>query len=325
MRPPTSFLAVGDLLEETILRSANNQNGADAELAWLRKRLDNERRDPRSRGNLDLENDNPSSSGGNGKQQQQQQTRSVPAKKAAVAGKENAIAAAEQPARANKASPSCMSVLQLRRLLRAVGQPTAGMKPTLAARLENAVSSGAVKAFVDRAKTEPRAAVKCVAERRKTEIVLAMAESMLNLGSGDAVSFNEATAPKPPLRDSLSSANNERSSRSSTGSNAAADKAKPLLPPPATPVSSKAPLSGQQQDAVVAKIRSAAKRSASPEKKLPYQDDDTPNTKGARLKKEMEDRLARQKAAKKQHQQPAPSIPSAEAEALPTPVTPPSL
>lgn len=54
-----------------------------------------------------------------------------------------------------------MSVLQLRRLLRAVGQPTAGMKPALAARLEDAVSSGALKDFVDNTKTEPRAAVKC--------------------------------------------------------------------------------------------------------------------------------------------------------------------
>lgn len=47
-------------------------------------------------------------------------------------------------------------------------------------------------------------------------------------------------------------------------------------------------LSEEEQDAVVAKIRSAAKQSASPEKKLPYQDDDTPNTKSAHLKKEME-------------------------------------
>lgn len=38
-----------------------------------------------------------------------------------------------------------------------------------------------------------------------------------------------------------------------------------------------------------------------------------------------QDRLARQKAAKKLQQQPAPAIPSAEAEELPTPVTPPSL
>lgn len=47
-------------------------------------------------------------------------------------------------------------------------------------------------------------------------------------------------------------------------------------------------LSEEEQDAVVAKIRSVAKRSASPEKKLPYQDDDTPNTKSAHLKQEME-------------------------------------
>lgn len=106
MRPPISYLAVGDLLEETITRSANNQSGADAELAWLRKRLDNERRDPRSRGKLELEN-------GNNQQQQQQlqQARSV-SKKAALAGKENAsVLAAEQSTRANKV---CVSVVRAR-------------------------------------------------------------------------------------------------------------------------------------------------------------------------------------------------------------------
>lgn len=122
-------------------------------------------------------------------------------------------------------------------------------------------------------------------ERRKTETMLAMAKSMLDLdGSPVATAASDtATAAKLPLRESLSSVNNERNSRSSAGSSTG----KALLQQaPATPAASK--LSGQEQDAVVAKIRSAAKRSASPEKKLPYQDDDTPNTKGARLKKEME-------------------------------------
>lgn len=95
--------------------------------------------------------------------------------------------------------------------------------------------------------------------------MLELAESMLN-ANGAAPD----AAPKRPLKTSLSSAN-ERSSRSSVSSDR-----------------SKTGLSGQEQDAVVAKIRSVAKRSASPEKTLPYQDDDTPTTKGARLKKEME-------------------------------------
>lgn len=43
---------VGDLLEDTITRSAKNQSHADGELAWLRKRLDIARRDPRSKGKL---------------------------------------------------------------------------------------------------------------------------------------------------------------------------------------------------------------------------------------------------------------------------------
>jgi len=119
-----------------------------------------------------------------------------------------------------------------------------------------------------------------------------MAESMLDIDSSAASATATAAAtatpadttpapPKLPLRESLSSANNDRNSRSSAGSSGT-DKTM------ATPGGSKL-LSGQEQDAVVAKIRSAAKRSASPEKQLPYQDDDlTPNTKGARLKKEME-------------------------------------
>lgn len=277
-----------------------------------------------------------------------------------------------------------MSVLQLRRFLRAVGQPTAGLKPALTARLEHAMSSGAVKAFVDGARAQPCGEVECgeqsmcnhiqdrqetraraclrfatccehygarldaamfcfvekieaeevslsfwwpggspayfssfpstsctiplslshahtttAGERRKTETMLAMAENMLNLDGGAAgppAPAADKKAPKLPLRESVSSANNERNSRSSAGSSAAdKDRAQvqPLQPPPqqqqapATPTTSKL-LSGQEQDAVVAKIRSAAKRSASPEKKLPYQDDDTPNTKGARHKKEME-------------------------------------
>lgn len=116
--------------------------------------------------------------------------------------------------------------------------------------------------------------------------MLAMAKSMLNLDSTPVafVAPDTTTASKLPLRESLSSVNNERNSRSSTGSSTGKEL---LQSAPATPVASKL-LSGQEQDAVVAKIRSAAKRSASPEKKLPYQDDDTPNTKGARLKKEME-------------------------------------
>lgn len=125
--------------------------------------------------------------------------------------------------------------------------------------------------------------------------MLAMAESMLNLDSGAAeaaaapAASVDTTAPKLPLRESLSSTNNDRSSRSSAGSGAGKAQVLQQAPAPATPAPATSKLlSGQEQDAVVAKIRSAAKRSASPEKKLPYQDDDTPNTKGARLKKEME-------------------------------------
>lgn len=51
------FIAVENLLEDTITRSAKSQCDTDGELSWLRKRLDNERRDPRSRGKHPLEGD----------------------------------------------------------------------------------------------------------------------------------------------------------------------------------------------------------------------------------------------------------------------------
>lgn len=94
--PPPSFLVVGDLLEETITRTAKTQNGADGELAWLRKRLDNERRDPRARGKLALESDGGSSNSGT-----QPQARAI-AKDVLPADKENAAAGKHGGSRANK-------------------------------------------------------------------------------------------------------------------------------------------------------------------------------------------------------------------------------
>lgn len=48
--------------------------------------------------------------------------------------------------------PSSMSVLQLRRFLRAIGQPTVGIKSVLINRLNEAASSGVVKTFVESSK-----------------------------------------------------------------------------------------------------------------------------------------------------------------------------
>ena len=45
-----------------------------------------------------------------------------------------------------------MSVLQLRRFLRAIGKPTVGLKPALTARVDVAISSGTVRAFVESSK-----------------------------------------------------------------------------------------------------------------------------------------------------------------------------
>lgn len=81
-----SFLVVGDLLEETISRTAakSQSGGADGELAWLRKRLVNERRDPGARGKLALEID--SIRGGSSSNQQ---ARSMTKTGSAPADKEN--------------------------------------------------------------------------------------------------------------------------------------------------------------------------------------------------------------------------------------------
>ena len=46
---PRSFDTVSDLLQNTINLSTTSQSEADGELAWLRKRLENERRELRSR------------------------------------------------------------------------------------------------------------------------------------------------------------------------------------------------------------------------------------------------------------------------------------
>lgn len=54
-----------------------------------------------------------------------------------------------------------MSVLQLRRFLRAIGQSTVGLKSVLTSRVEKAVSSGAVQAYVDKTKGKPQGAVEC--------------------------------------------------------------------------------------------------------------------------------------------------------------------
>lgn len=110
-------------------------------------------------------------------------------------------------------------------------------------------------------------------ERRKVDAIVAMAEALLE--SNDCT---VESAPKQPLAESKPRVAENTSSRSSVGS----DKGK---------MAGARKLSGPEQDAVVAKIRSAAEQVASPAKKLPFQDDDTPITKSARLKKEMEVKL----------------------------------
>ena len=98
---------------------------------------------------------------------------------------------------------------------------------------------------------------------------MALAESMIG---GDRSNLDTPAVPRHPLplREPAASDRNSRSSTCST-----ACKGGPKL-------------SGEEQDAVVAKIRSAVERPSSSEKKLPFPDDDSPNTRGARVKKEME-------------------------------------
>ncbi|CAN0248844.1 unnamed protein product, partial [Ascophyllum nodosum] len=149
-----------------------------------------------------------------------------------------------------KQAPSTMSVLQLRRFLRAIGEPTVGLKPALTARVDVAISSGAVRAFVESSKgRKVDDSIVCVGERRKKEAMVALAESMIG---GDRCNSDTPGVPKQPLlpRESAASDRNSRSSTCST-----AGKGGPKL-------------SGQEQDAVVAKIRSTVRRPSSSEKKL---------------------------------------------------------
>lgn len=63
-----------------------------------------------------------------------------------------------------------MSVLQLRRFLRAIGQSTVGLKSALTARVEKAVSSGAVQAYVDNTKGKPLGQIECGKCSRTTAV-----------------------------------------------------------------------------------------------------------------------------------------------------------
>lgn len=121
----------------------------------------------------------------------------------------------------------------------------------------------------------PTLLVEPAGERRKAETMLALAKSML---SGDEAGSPRVAPNQQPVSEPLPSAVEEKP-RTSTGND---DNSGRMGSPR---------LSVEEQDEVVAKIRSVAKQSASPEQKIPYQDDDTPVTKAAGLKKEMEVRL----------------------------------
>lgn len=101
-----SLLAVGDLLEDTITRSAKSQSCADGELAWLRTRLENERRDPRGRGKLALETSDRRSGGRSSSSSNNKLVNKEP-----PADKENAAAVKHAGSRANKVR----SIVQHRR------------------------------------------------------------------------------------------------------------------------------------------------------------------------------------------------------------------
>ncbi|CAM9385248.1 unnamed protein product, partial [Ascophyllum nodosum] len=143
---PRSFDTVSDLLQNTIDLSTKSQSEADGELAWLRKRLENERRELRSRS---VKHEAGAKDGA----PRHAPTVAQPtfADSGVQGGKENTPHSTSPGTHSHKA-PSTMSVLQLRRLLRAIGKPTVGLKPALTARVDVAISSGAVRAFVESSK-----------------------------------------------------------------------------------------------------------------------------------------------------------------------------
>lgn len=109
------------------------------------------------------------------------------------------------------------------------------------------------------------------AERRKNDAVAALVEGLLEPPRKEP---QEVTSKRAPCEPEPKTHERQAAVSSPTG-----ESCIPLVG---------RKLSGPEQDAVVAKIRSEAQKSASPAKKLPFEDDDTPNSKGARLKKEME-------------------------------------
>lgn len=90
MTQVVGHVIVGDLLEDTIVKSAKSQSDADGELLWLRTRLDTKRRDPCcSRGRLALEHgDNKAL---------QQAVGETPNGAVPVGGKENSLLASTVP------------------------------------------------------------------------------------------------------------------------------------------------------------------------------------------------------------------------------------
>lgn len=78
-----------------------------------------------------------------------------------------------------------MNVLQLRRMLRAIGQPTVGLKPVLVARLDKAVSSGIVESYVQGAKSQPRDVVQC-GESAARAVVLIRSASLTRVRVGQS-------------------------------------------------------------------------------------------------------------------------------------------
>lgn len=85
------------------------------------------------------------------------------------------------------------------------------------------------------------------------------------------------STPKQPLRESASDDNQQSKPTAGSG--------RSIMPPLTA-----RKLSGPETDAVIAKVQSAVQQSASPGSRPPFHDEaeDTPKTRAARLRKEME-------------------------------------
>ncbi|CAM9287776.1 unnamed protein product, partial [Choristocarpus tenellus] len=308
MSPPKESVlvqgpAVVRALEDVLNRDFGVEGQYAGELVWLRERLTVVHQAARKSQGVDHELEaNTASARGLRAMDVRSDMASIPL------GKENSKPSPRnvgvKPGQNKRVEPSTLGLLQLRRLLRAIGEPTVGLKPVLIARLGEAVSNGLVHSYVEKMKAVSSNSFKCVVELRKAKAALSLAESLIltteKIDEKPEVSEiavkvtsminrkdEKAGVPEVAVKDQATSL------KESGGSDQGEDGNQERTVKLGSSRGLQRKLSKHEMDGMVANARIAARRSNSPERKAPV--DVTPRTKNALLRKEMEERLAREK------------------------------